>query len=199
MVVPFPREPRQSTVVPTSGFKGDPAERRRMATDPPEFDWLTLDDDEELLWSSRPHRSSLVPAFVVGVPLSLVLVGIPILLGAYLTYQNTHYVVTDGGLYRKTGILSRDVQKIGFEKVQNTSYTQSAVGSYFGYGNVDVSTAGSGGVEMRFRAVPDPAGVQRLINQRIKTGEAGGEEKADVLEEVLEELRAIRAALEADR
>jgi uncharacterized membrane protein YdbT with pleckstrin-like domain len=170
-----------------------------MSADPPPFDWLTLDDEEELLWSSRPHRSSLVPALLVGVPLSLVLIGIPILVGAYLTYQNTHYVITDRGLYKKTGILSRDVQKIGFEKVQNTSYTQSAVGSYFGYGNVDVSTAGSSGVEMRFRSVPDPAGVQRQIDQQIKTGEPSGDGKADVLEDVLEELRAIRAALESDR
>lgn len=170
-----------------------------MGEDPPSFEWLTLDDDEELLWSSRPHRSSLVPAFVVGVPLSFVLIGIPILLSAYLTYQNTNYVVTNQGLYKKTGILSRDVQKIGFEKVQNISYSQSAIGSYFGYGNVDVSTAGSGGVEMRFRAVPDPAAVQQRINRRIQTTESADDEKADVLDEVLEELRAIRTALEAER
>lgn len=148
-----------------------------MSADPPAFDWLTLEDDEELLWSSRPHRSSLVPASVVGIPLSLLLVGIPIVVGAYLTHRNTHYVVTDQGLYRKTGVLSRDVQKIGFEKVQNTSYSQSAVGSYFGYGNVDVSTAGSSGVEMRFQSVPDPDAVQRLINQRVNPGSPTARER----------------------
>jgi len=174
------------------------AERPPMSGDPLSFEWLTLDDDEELLWSSRPHKYSLVPALVVGIPLSLVLVGIPIIVGAYLNYKNTNYVVTDAGLYKKTGVLSRDVQKIGFDKVQNTSYSQSAVGSYFGYGNVDVSTAGSGGVEMRFRSVPDPASVQELVNRHVKTAEPGDGGKADVLDEVLEELRAIRAQLEAD-
>jgi uncharacterized membrane protein YdbT with pleckstrin-like domain len=166
------------------------------STDSPSLDWLTLDDDEELLWSSRPHRSSLVPALVVGIPLSFVLIGIPILLSAYLTYQNTHYVVTDAGLYKKTGILSRDVQKIGFDKVQNTSYSQTAIGGYFGYGNVDVSTAGGSGVEMRFRSVPDPADVQQLINKRVKSKEPATDEKSEVLDDVLTELRAIRAALE---
>jgi uncharacterized membrane protein YdbT with pleckstrin-like domain len=166
------------------------------STDAPSLEWLTLDDDEELLWSSRPHRSSLVPALIVGIPLSFVLVGIPILVSAYLTYQNTHYVVTDAGLYKKTGILSRDVQKIGFDKVQNTSYSQSAIGGYFGYGNVDVSTAGGSGVEMRFRSVPDPAEVQQLINERVKSKEPSTDEKSEVLEEVLEELRAIRTELE---
>ncbi|MEF8809051.1 MAG: PH domain-containing protein [Natronomonas sp.] len=166
------------------------------STDSPSLDWLTLDDDEELLWSSRPHRSSLVPAFVVGIPLSFVLIGIPILVGAYLTYQNTHYVVTDAGLYKKTGILSRDVQKIGFDKVQNTSYSQTAIGGYFGYGNVDISTAGGSGVEMRFRSVPDPADVQQRINKRIKSKEPATDDKSEVLEDVLDELRAIRAELE---
>ncbi|AUX09809.1 membrane-flanked domain protein [Halalkaliarchaeum desulfuricum] len=166
-------------------------------TDEAQYDWLTLEADEELLWSSRPHRSSLVPAFVVGIPLSIVLIGLVILLGAYLTYKNTNYVVTSSGLYKKTGILSRDVQKIGFDKVQNISYSQSAIGSYFGYGDVQVSTAGSSGVEMTFRSVPAPADVQELIDSRIERGEDRSDgEKEDVLVEILSELRAIRHAVE---
>jgi uncharacterized membrane protein YdbT with pleckstrin-like domain len=169
-----------------------------MSNDPATLEWLTLDEDEELLWSSGPHRYSLVPALAVGVPLSVVLIGLPIIAGAYLTYTNTSYVVTSAGLYKKTGVLSRDVQKIGFDKVQNTSYSQSAVGSYFGYGNVDISTAGSGGTEMRFRSVPEPAEVQQRVNRQVKDAEPGDDGKADVLDEVLEELRAIRAELEAN-
>ena len=163
------------------------------------YDWLTLEDDEEVLWSSRPHRSSLVPALVVGIPLSILLIGLVIILGAYLTYKNTNYVVTTSGLYKKTGILSRDVQKIGFDKVQNISYSQSAIGGYFGYGTVEVSTAGSSGVEMQFRSVPAPADVQELIDSRIERRDGrGGDDKEDVLAEILTELRAIRRAVEGD-
>ena len=161
------------------------------------FDWLTLEEDEEVLWSSRPHRSSLVPALIVGIPLSILLIGLVIILGAYLTYTNTNYVVTTSGLYKKTGILSRDVQKIGFDKVQNISYSQSAIGSYFGYGNVEVSTAGSSGVEMQFRSVPAPADVQELIDSRIERRDGrGGDDKEDVLAEILTELRTIRRIVE---
>ena len=49
---------------------------------------------------------------------------------------------------------------------------------------------------MRFRAVPDPADVQERINRGVKTGQPGLEDEDDVLEAVLEELRAIRATLE---
>lgn len=197
------------TTDPASENAGPPETELQTASDTvsdsptaagdPTLDWLTLETGEEVLWASQPHRSSLVPALAVGLPLSLVLIGIPIVAGAYLTYTNTNYVVTSSGLYRKSGILSRDVQKIGFNKVQNISYSQSAVGAYFGYGNVEVSTAGSSGVEMRFRSVPAPADVQELIDRQVEHGDDRGEEdKADVLADILQELRAIRRAVEND-
>ena len=115
------------------------------------------------------------------------------------------YLLTNEALYRKSGILSRDVQKIEFEKVQNISYSQGALGNYFGYGTVDISTAGGTGVEMTFRAVPSPKSVQRRIDEqsrrsRGKRGEDGPTSRGpdEVLDEILTELRAIRTAVEAD-
>jgi len=174
---------------------------KRGSADTADLDlgWLTLEDGESIQWASTPHRYSLVPAFIIGVPLSLVLVGIPLLVGSYLQYTNTNYVVTDRGLYSKRGILSRDVQQIGFDKVQNISYSQSALGSSFGYGSVDISTAGGSGVELKFRSIPDPASVQELIAREVDDREHGGADGEadadDVLDEILHELRAIRREL----
>ena len=163
--------------------------------------WLTLDADEETVWSGKPHKSSLIPALIVGIPLSFVLIGLFIIAGTYLQRENTHYVVTTDGLYKKTGTLSRDVQRIDFDKVQNTSYSQGFFGSQFGYGNVDVSTAGGSGIEMQFRSAPDPREVQELINKRVKRSRGeptteSGETKRDVLDEILGELKAIRSTLD---
>ena len=172
--------------------------------DPETVDWLTLDADEANVWSGNPHKSSLIPALVVGVPLSLLLVGLFIIAGAYLQRENTQYVVTTDALYKKTGVLSRDVQRIDFGKVQNTSYSQGFFGSQFGYGNVDVSTAGGSGVELQFRSVPDPREVQELINKRVKASRGdrttdSGETKRDVLDDILVELREIRSTLDAQQ
>jgi len=166
-----------------------------------DLSWLTLDDGEEVLWASTPHKSSLVPALVVGIPLSFVLIGIPIVVSAYLSYKNTNYVVTTRGLYRKRGILSRDVKQIGFDKVQNISYSQTPVGSQLGYGTVEISTAGSSGVELRFRNIPTPADIQELISREIERREGPRRDEDDqdadaVLDEILTELRAIRQALD---
>ncbi|ELZ57431.1 MULTISPECIES: PH domain-containing protein [Halorubrum] len=167
-----------------------------------DLDWLSLEDGEEIRWASTPHKYSIVPALVVGLPLSVVLIGIPLIAASYLQYTNTNYVVTNKGLYSKRGILSRDVQQIGFDKVQNISYSQSAIGSSLGYGSVDVSTAGGSGVELQFRSIPNPAAVQELISkeidkrQRSESGDA--DETDDVLDQILVELRAIRSAVADD-
>jgi len=175
-------------------------ERPDESTATVDLGWLTLDDGEEVLWASTPHKSSLIPALVMGVPLSLVLIGIPIIVASYFTYTNTNYVVTTRGLYRKRGILSRDVKQIGFNKVQNISYSQSAIGSRLGYGSVEISTAGSSGVELRFRSIPTPAAIQELISREIERREDssrdGEADTDDVLDEILAELRGIRQTLD---
>jgi hypothetical protein len=59
------------------------------AVDAETADWLTLDRDEEIVWSGQPHASSLIPSLVVGVPLALILVGVFIVVGSYLHRENT--------------------------------------------------------------------------------------------------------------
>lgn len=170
--------------------------------DPDQLDWLTLSEGERVVWSDVPHKSSLVPALVVGIPLSFLLVGLFIIAAAYLQRENTQYVVTTDALYTKTGVLSRDVQRIDFGKVQNTSYSQGVFGSWLGYGTVEISTAGGSGIEMAFNSVPDPRAVQERINERLrderaeKSAEDADETPEAVLDDIRNELRAIRAALE---
>lgn len=166
-----------------------------------QFGWLSLDEEEELLWGDTPHRLSLVLSVAVGLPLCLILIGIPIVISAYLHHTNTNYVITSVAVYKKTGILSRNVKRIEFDKVQNTSYQQSFVGSRFGYGSVDIATAGTGGVEMRFRNVRTPREVQTLINERSAEtqDQNGADDDAEaVLDEILEELQAIRRTLDTN-
>lgn len=162
-----------------------------------EFDWITLEPDEEVLWTGQPHVYQLLPAMA----LSLVLIGIPFLVAGYLNRENTDYVVTSSGLYKKTGILSRDVQKIEFGNVQDISFSQGVIGKNVGYGNVNVSTAGGSGIEMQFQAVPDPKEVQERINREIRRARGAEEDergKADVLDEILAELQGIRRAVEGE-
>jgi len=169
------------------------------------YEWMTLDPDEQVLWEGQPHAYSLIPAIVIGIPLVLLLIGVLVIVGAILQRRNTTFLVTTDGLYKKTGIISRDVQKIEFGKVQNISFSQGPLGNLVGYGNVDISTAGGSGVEMQFRSVPDPKSVQEQINRQIRqsrpegaSDESGGRSGDAVVDEILTELRAIRRAVEGE-
>lgn len=166
--------------------------------DPADLEWLSLESGEAVLWADGPDKRTMLPTLAIGIPLSLVLIGIFIIVGEYFRVTNTHYVVTNKALYRKTGILSRDVKRIEFGKVQNISYSQSALGNQFGYGTVEIATAGSSGTEMAFRSVQDPRDVQQLVSDRLSRPREGDEERSneDVLVEVLEELRTIRRTME---
>ncbi|RQG90021.1 PH domain-containing protein [Natrarchaeobius halalkaliphilus] len=191
----------ESTPGSTDGTGRSGPTNADAGTDPNDRDleWLSLDDGEEIVWADGPDRRTLVPAFVIGVPLAIVLIGILIIVGEYLRVTNTHYVVTDRALYRKSGVLSRDVKRIDHEKIQDISYSQSALGTVFDYGTVEVSTAGGSGVEMAFKSVPEPKAVQQLISELIDRDhreKTDDRSKDDVLEEILAELRSIRTTLE---
>jgi uncharacterized membrane protein YdbT with pleckstrin-like domain len=145
----------------------------------------------------------MIGTYVVGIPLILLLgLGLLIIVPSYLIVKHTDYVITSKGVYKKTGILSRSVTEIEYEKIQNTAFSAGPVARYFGYGDVDISTAGGSGVEMKLRAVDDPQGVQKRLSRLVKRaqGARGQEDSAetdDVLDEILVELRAIRELVEA--
>lgn len=161
------------------------------------LDWINLDEDEEVLWEGEPRMKSIIPAVVIGAPLSLVGIGLLIIIGAYLNIKNTSFVVTNQGLYKKQGVLSRNVQKIGFDKVQNISFSQGIFGNHFDYGNIEISTAGGSGVEMRFNSIDQPREVERIINKHLKKEKekTGTTEKRDQ-DEVVNELKEIKGLLE---
>ncbi|MFC6835103.1 PH domain-containing protein [Halomarina ordinaria] len=193
-------------------------------------DWLALDERETVLWRGGPRIQTVLPGVAVGVvllalgvaallgvgpvpshpavtllALCVLVGGLSIPLAAYLVVRNTDYVVTDRGLYRKRGVLSRSVLSVGYETVQNATYAQGVTGTLFGYGTLTFDTAGSTGEELSFRDVDDPSTVQSLVSRRIgRVGEGdvpdGGLPGTTAeWRAVREEVRALRRALEARR
>ena len=166
------------------------------------YDWTTLEEDEEVMWEGEPHVHSLLPAFIVGAVLSIILIGLAIIAWAWVDRENTTYLITNKAVYKKRGAISRQVKRVSVEKIQNTNLSQGVFGTYFDYGTVEISTAGSEGAEMRFRGVPDPRAVQEQLNRQlrdIRAGESPVEldtlETDELLGELLTEIRLIREAV----
>lgn len=159
------------------------------------LEWLSLEEGENIDWTGQPRIKSIIPAVVAGIPLIPVLgLGLLIIGGAYFNVKNTYYVVTNKGVYVKRGVVTKNVQKVGFNKIQNISFSQGVLGNYFGYGNVEISTAGSSGTQMAFRSIENPKPVQETINRRISSKEPS--EGKSFEKKVLEKLETTNELLQ---
>lgn len=169
---------------------------------------VPVEPGETELWSGRPRLATVLPAAVLGVVIALVAIAAgtaaaeprlallaPVGLAApawkYLTVTHTAFVVTDRACYRKTGVLSRHVRRIGLARVQNSAYRQGLRGVVLGYGTVVVEAAGGG--QIRFHAVREPREVRSLVDRRAGTADLPG--SLERWEAVLEEVRALRTTL----
>lgn len=180
-------------------------------------DWFSPDEGERVEWVGEPAAVSLVPAAIWGVVLLPLLgLGLVVFASAYLTRENTDYVVTNETLYHKRGVLSTNIESLGVDRIQNTEYTQSFVGTQLGYGTIEISTAGSSGSDVTFRSVEQPRAVRDLVTRVSKTaggtdgtggrsdraddGEApdeaaGGGVADDLVEEIASELRTVNESM----
>jgi uncharacterized membrane protein YdbT with pleckstrin-like domain len=187
----------------STGSLGDPGSYEQP-------EWLSLDPDEEIVWVGEPVKLSLVGTAILGVILTVFIIGIVILLAlpfSYLSIKNTDFVVTTKSLYVKKGVLSTNIETVDIDKIQNTEYNQSFWGKQFDYANIDVSTAGSSGAEITFQSIQNARAVRERISElgnRARSGRGSGTSsegdaaapRDDRLDELIAELRATREAME---
>lgn len=152
-------------------------------------EWVTLGEDERVVWSGTPtlflSAGSLLGGLLVAVAgvllyafvpadvefrwvaLLLIPAGLALMAYAYVRHQSTRYVVTTNEVYRKEGLLSREVTSLRLDRVQNTSYEQSALERLLSYGDVRVDTAGTGGTEITFESVSNPQEISGLLTEQL--------------------------------
>lgn len=106
----------------------------------------------------------------------LIVLGIGLALSSlvYLRHAATAYVLTSDELYVKRGLVSRSVTNVRLERIQDIGFTQSGLQRLLGYGDVTVSTAGGGGIELRYESVDDPADVADRIARQVDDAQARG-------------------------
>ncbi len=159
-------------------------------------DWLHLSEDETVRWTGRPSRytialavgggvllallglvltrwlramvaGSVVPGVFGFVPLLLTGFGIWLAISTYLDWLRLLYVVTDEQLYVKYGLVSRDVTQVRLDRVQNTSYNQTVVQRFLGYGDVNIYTAGTNTEDITFQKIPGPNELKRTLTDLL--------------------------------
>lgn len=147
-------------------WQGAPRIRRVLPTAAAAACWVALLALAVLL---GPRVASELRVFsrvaLAGVALLLALPALAAVASAYLRTTNVAYVLTERNLYRKSGVLSTRVSRIGLASVQRTSLTKNVWGNLFDYGTIEISTAGSDGVDLRLSDLNDPEPVRAEIRR----------------------------------
>ena len=166
-------------------------------------DWLHLTEDENVQWSGRPSRFTILfaliggllfvlggiigtlillsvldgqalPAWVGYLPLTLTVAGIVIVGKTYLEWLRLLYVITDEEIYVKHGLISRDVTQVRLDRVQNTAYEQTILERMLSFGDVRIYTAGTSTEDLTFRDVPDPEWIKSTLTQLLSDQQNSG-------------------------
>jgi membrane protein YdbS with pleckstrin-like domain len=159
----------------------------------------------------------LVLLLVLGKPvfgfcaLGWVVLMLPFLPWIPAYYRSLEYVIDRDSVKMKKGVFWRRRVAVPYPKITNVDITQGPVQRHFNIGTIHVQTAGASGsqattAELKLMGVRELEGLKDLILDRVKAHAASppapvvrdtGEGIAPQgLREVLQELRAIRQALE---
>lgn len=74
------------------------------------------------------------------------------------------FVVDNGVIESRRGIIGRDVQSIRLRDLRNVNVRQSLFQRIFFVGDVEFSSSGGSGVEVVFHGVPSPMEVKTLVH-----------------------------------
>jgi len=104
---------------------------------------------------------------------------------AYLRVQATDYVLTDRNVYKKTGVLSERVVRVGLDRIQNVTLRKNLTGNLFDYGTILLSTA-DGGTALAITDLDNPEGFRDELGPLVDAsggpggdGYGGGETSAE--------------------
>ena len=146
--------------------------------------WLSLSGDEDVVWWGHPSLLPRIPTIVFGViiaiiglwatwrfhadlgwaPLVLIPIGAGLSIFEYLKHITTFYVLTSNKLTEKYGIVSRDTIDIRYSNIEHARVSQSIPERLFGYGDIEVATAGTAVSEVTMENVTEPKEVGDLID-----------------------------------
>lgn len=176
------------------------------------FSWLSLDTNEEIVWSGTPRLHVVLWLAVPALSIPTVMIVVwPTLLGllvgvlawvsltflGYVYTTNIEYVVSTKYVYSKWGVLGRSVTQVSLHNIQDTTLSQGIFGTYSEYGTVSFSTAGGDGATLAFYLVDEPRAVKSEVDRQVTAArkrKTGTEEhsKADGVAELLSEVRSMR-------
>ena len=97
--------------------------------------------------------------------MGLGVLGIIVFIWWWIKVLGTKLTVTNERTMVRRGILSRHTNEVWHDNVRNVQVYQSLMQRIFGVGQVQISSAGQGAIEIDVSGMPDPQRIREIINQ----------------------------------
>ena len=112
----------------------------------------------------KPAWRNYILELILGIVL-LPVYGIGIFFLIYPIYQrlSNSYLIENGRVENRKGIISRDISSINLKNLRSINLKQGIFQRIVGTGNLEFSSSGGGGVEVVFFGVKKPLYLKRKI------------------------------------
>jgi uncharacterized membrane protein YdbT with pleckstrin-like domain len=114
---------------------------------------------EKVLYRAHTSLWSLAPLILLGILLLVVVVGLFVLIAAWIKYRTTEFAVTDRRVIAKSGLVSRRTVEMFLDKVESLNVEQSVAGRVFDYGTVTIR--GTGATSETFANISAPLALRK--------------------------------------
>uniref|UniRef100_A0A7C4PJ61 PH domain-containing protein n=1 Tax=Anaerolinea thermolimosa TaxID=229919 RepID=A0A7C4PJ61_9CHLR len=116
--------------------------------------------------SSAPSDVSALGGVLLCVSGPLLFYSILLGLQSLILIFTTEFAITNRRVIAKSGFIRRHTLEMLLAKIESVSVNQNILGRLLNFGTVTVT--GTGGTKESFRAIVDPVGVRKKINQIIE-------------------------------
>lgn len=159
-----------STQCSVCGHKPTQEQPSRQLTPAPQ---AATRSTEQTLWEGRPSRLYYIGHWIFAILLFFPLITIPVsiilILYAVLDQKTKVFTLTTRKVMMQSGIISRKTSEVGMRDIRSINMAQGILERLCGLGTVQIGSAGTGGIEVEFKGIKNPAKVRDQV-RRIKYG-----------------------------
>jgi len=131
----------------------------------PDRNRKSSDDPEATLWSAHTSMLYYIPMIIFGIILIPFIIGIFIILYAVLDQRCRVFTLTNRRVMSKWGIISRKTREVAIRDIRNINMSQGILERIFGLGSIEIGSAGTAGIEVKFTGVAKPTSVRDLVRK----------------------------------
>ena len=137
-------------------------------------------NDEETVFDSTPSMLRSHPirfTLLVILPLALggeigwfssfalYVITIPILILWWISNRGSRLTITTKRTTQRSGLIAKHTTEVWHRDIRNVQIHQSMIQRLLGAGEIAISSAGQGDVEIIFNGIKDPESVKRIVDQ----------------------------------